>query len=186
MCNIDYTEIDENMRRLVLVLNKFDHLDTVGSRGGHTEEEMGRCGYCRRYWHVSFTLDPTPKGWEALKFVTDVVRHYLREELDEEDMISLELVPDVWHTFAYPLHFRMELYFNIWGFEKTDPNKLADYLEAYLSPDYLESYLRYDDEALKWLYDGEYDQLKRIGLAPGVATEVLRTMILVRNGGQAQ
>jgi len=67
MYKIDYKEIDGNMRRLVYVLDKFDGPSTVGSRGGHTEEEMGRRGHSQvSRWHMSFTLD-SARGMGSIK-----------------------------------------------------------------------------------------------------------------------
>lgn len=77
----DYTQTDENVRRLVTVLNKFDGLHTNSSCGGRADAD-GTIPHKRPAgaWYVNFTAERTRKGWDALTQVTDAILPYIFAE----------------------------------------------------------------------------------------------------------
>ncbi len=132
---IPYDEVDKNVRLLVVVLNRFPGLHTIGSCGGHSnpapyQEPEGQ-------WYVSLQVDHNEEGWRSLEFLAWAVGDFKRAGR----LLSLEVSspPPYMNTPGQCLSFVLR------GKDFT-PDDLAAPLDEWREEDYVAVE---DDEAFK-------------------------------------
>ena len=113
-------EIDAKIRRLVVALNAFDGIATLGSCGGHPEPLKGG-QWPEGSWYVTFTVRRDAHGWRALEFLAWLINHdYTRAEAGV--MFYPDSLPPYLNTPGSMLKFALE------GYRGTSPDKLASFV----------------------------------------------------------
>ena len=70
-----YEELDQNIVKLVRVLNSFDGIQTSGSCGGHADPTPHQ--QPKGSWLITLEVDHSEEGWFALEFLTWFVNNNL-------------------------------------------------------------------------------------------------------------
>lgn len=133
-----YKEIDEPVRNLCRVLNRFPGVATYTSCGGHAEHPWGSQAP-EGEWYVDSHIDRSEEGWLSLEFFA---------------WASWNLVPEGvgFQALAKPPYLNRPgemLFFRWFGFEPDDPTCTADSF-AELLADLRRSYYVTAHQARRW------------------------------------
>ena len=128
----NYTHIDENLRRLSVVLSEFEDLFIVSS-----------CTRSEGEWEANFHIAHTRRGWNTLAYLSDALQEYKSiydanislTTWTERILLDESLPKDV------KVGDKILLSFELSGWNHEDPDELAEYLETYLDDvvDYYEA-----------------------------------------------
>lgn len=136
MGDLNYDEIDLNVRGLVEVLNAAPGLRTIGSCGGHENPKRG--GWKAPDWYVLFEIDRTDEGWLSLEFLAWAINGNRRLEGYNALLIPTSPPPYL-NTPGRMLRFALE------G-NGDDPEEFACWLEEIVEECFIPKIMEEEDE----------------------------------------
>ena len=125
---LNYSELDTNLVEMVMALNAFEGIKTIGSCGGHDNPGPGQ--WPKNTWYVKFEISRDDYGWFALEFLAWAINEAL---VNEHSILFPEAPPPYLNEPGKVLSFVIE------G-RDSNPDEIAMILnkwrkEFYISPE---------------------------------------------------
>ena len=115
MNRLNEADLDANIRRLVMTLNTYPGVRTIGSCGGH--EHPTGVQRPAGEWFVTFFIAHTRGGWRSLELIAGSI-------LLDPERTSLKVI-----TSRPGQVTGRALFFALEGWGQADPDRIASYLD---------------------------------------------------------